>query len=258
MFYEMGMDWDCAIERHREGLLGAVLGLFAMIGLTAEGGAAVERLPKPLYRFVLGVLRGAESAVRRLIFTMASNIVVEPKPKRPFPKGRVITRKDKDQGQNQDKGRNKRPPSFKLFDPLRSFIRKIRRRKTRKAEPRARYIDYDPRIPEPLRSLFSPPPPAPAPVPEVVAAIDDGTVDAASLCRRLFAIVGALQDLPRQALRLARWQARPVEERRPQRSSPLRSGRPPGWRSRPTHEVHEILKECHWLARNVQPALDTS
>ena len=250
------MDWDFAIERQRERLLALVVGLFATIGLT-ENGAAVERLSKPAYRKALWVLRAAESALRRLIFTMASNIVVEPRPKRPARAERKSSGENESNGQG--KGNSKRRPSFKLFDPLRSFIRKIRRRKTRKAEPRARYIDYDPRIPEPLRSLFLPPPPAaPAPTPEVVAAIDDGTVDAASLCRRLFAIVGALQDLPRQALRLARWQARPVEERRPQRSSPLRSGRPPGWRSRPTHEVHEILKECHWLARNVQPALDTS
>jgi len=255
MFHEIRMDWNFAIERQRERLLLLVMELFAKIGLSERGG--VERLPKPLYRFVLWVLRGAESAVRRLIFTMASNIVVEPRPKRPFPKGRVIARKDKDkdQGPDQDKGRKKRGPSFKLFDPTKREHGR-RRRKSRKSNPRARYIDYDPRIPEPLRSLFLPPPPAP--VPEVAAAIDDGTVDAASLCRRLFAIVGALQDLPRQAMRLARWQARPAEERRPQRESPLRSGRPPGWRSRSTHEVHEILKECHWLARNVQPALDTS
>jgi hypothetical protein len=38
----------------------------------------------------------------------------------------------------------------------------------------------------------------------------------------------------------------------------LRAGRPPGFRKRPIHEVDEILKECHWLARNVLPALDTS
>ena len=36
------------------------------------------------------------------------------------------------------------------------------------------------------------------------------------------------------------------------------SGSPPGFRKRPIHEVDEILKECHWLARNVEPQLDTS
>jgi len=92
----------------------------------------------------------------------------------------------------------------------------------------------------------------------VAVAIDDGTVNAKPLIRRLFAILDALKDMPRQAERYARWCSRPAEERRPPRESALRSGRPPGWRTRPTHEVHEILKECHWLVRNVQPTLDTS
>ena len=96
-----------------------------------------------------------------------------------------------------------------------------------------------------------------APAPEVDETVEDDTVNAGPLCRRLFAIIGALEDLPRQAKRLARWRARPIEERRPQLSTPLRVGRPPGHRQRQTHEVDEILAECHWLARNV-PALDTS
>jgi hypothetical protein len=86
--------------------------------------------------------------------------------------------------------------------------------------------------------------------------IDDGTVNARHLIRRLLAVADALQDIPRHAMRLARWQARPKEERRPERWSPLRPGRPPGYRQRPKHEVDEILKECHWLARNAEPQLD--
>jgi hypothetical protein len=50
-------------------------------------------------------------------------------------------------------------------------------------------------------------------------------------------------------MRLALWQARPKEERRPERWSPLRTGRPPGFRKRHIHEVDQILVECHWLAR---------
>ena len=88
--------------------------------------------------------------------------------------------------------------------------------------------------------------------------VDDGTVNAGHLIRRLLAITDALQDIPRQAMRLARWRASPIEERRPERWSPLRPGRPPGFRQRAKHEVDEILKECHWLARNAQPQLDTS
>ena len=51
--------------------------------------------------------------------------------------------------------------------------------------------------------------------------------------------------------------AQPNEERRPRRERALRFGWPPGWRIKPTHEVHEILKECHWLVRSL-PEPDTS
>jgi hypothetical protein len=81
------MDWNFAIERNRGDLLPVVLGLFTLIGLT-EGGM-VERLSRPVYRRVLRALRSAESAVRRLIIVMARDIVVEPRPKRPAPKGFV-------------------------------------------------------------------------------------------------------------------------------------------------------------------------
>ena len=60
--------------------------------------------------------------------------------------------------------------------------------------------------------------------------VKDGTVNAKRLCRRIFALMGALKDLPRQAKRLALWLAKPVEERRPRRERPLRFGWPPGWR----------------------------
>ena len=77
------------------------------------------------------------------------------------------------------------------------------------------------------------------------------------LCRHLAAIKRALKDLPRQAKRFARWRDLPIEERRPRLETPLRRGWPPGWRIKPTHEVHEILKECHWLVRQL-PEPDTS
>jgi hypothetical protein len=109
-------------------------------------------------------------------------------------------------------------------------------------------VAFDPRIP-----LFRQPQPAPA----AQAAEKDDTVNAEPLSRRLSAIKGALDDLPRQARRLARWRARPIEARRPRLTAPLRLGSPPGRRLRPTHEVHEILNECHWLARNV-PVPNTS
>ena len=148
--------------------------LFAEIGLT-EGGT-VERVPKPVYRYVLGILRTAESAVRRLIFAAARDIVVEYKPRRPASTGPKVPRKTTD----EPKKRRKRRPSFRLFDPIKRlkkfFGRQTRRRRV---EPRIHYFPYDPRIPWFLRQHFTPPAPVPAaPVPVVKETIDDGTVDA--------------------------------------------------------------------------------
>jgi hypothetical protein len=256
MFYGKSMDWDFSIERNREPLLRHVLGLFALIGLV-EGGM-VERLSRPLYRKALRILRSAESAVRRLIVVMARGIVVESRPKRPRPAGLIRSRKGTFQGKNQSKGQEKKPqpPSFQLCDPQkRSDAGKVRRRRRRtpKVGPRIRFLDYDPRIPE---SIW-PRAPAPTAAPQHVEKVRDNTVNAKRLCRRIFAILGALEDLPRQARRLAAWLAKPAEERHPRCERALRFGRPPGWRSKSTHEVDDILKECNWLVRSL-PAPDTS
>lgn len=235
------MDWDFAIERHRAPLLRIVATLCALIGLTGRG--AIDRLSRPLHRAVLFVLRPAESAVRRLIIVAARDIVAVDSLRRPFPKGLVI----------QGKGQGRK--SFQLFDPRRPLDDgQGRRQRGPGPQPRIGFIDtaFDPRIP-----LFRGPPPAPtAPAPEEDAN-ESGSVNALPLCRRLAAIRFALEDLPRQARRLARWRARPLEARRPRRTTPLRVGRPPGLRKRQSHEVDEILAECHWLARHV-PAPNSS
>jgi hypothetical protein len=202
------MDWDFAIERNREPLLRHILGLFALIGLT-EGGM-VERLSRPVYRRALTVLRSAESAVRRLIIVMARDLKVEPRPKRPMPAGLVRSRKGTFQGkgqvngksQGQGQGRKPRSPSFSLFDPeKRSDAGRVRRRRRRKGpEPRIRFLDYDPRIPE---SIW-PRAPGPTPAPQHVEKVRDNTVSAKRLCRRLFAIVHALTNMEREAKRYAR------------------------------------------------------
>ena len=82
------MDWARAIERNSEALKGIVAALFAMLGLARE--ATVSRIPQPLHRAVLRVLRPAESAVRRLIVIAARGLVVKLVPLRPMPKGQVI------------------------------------------------------------------------------------------------------------------------------------------------------------------------
>ena len=261
MFYRPDMDWVFSIERNREPLLGHILGLFALIGLV-EGGM-VERVSRPIYRRALTVLKSAESAVRRLIIVMARDIVVEPRPKRPMPAGIFRSRKGTFQGKgqvngkSQGQGQEKKPrgPSFSLFDPeKRSDAGRVRRRRRHKGpEPRIRVLDYDPLIPE----AIWPRTPAPTPAPQQIEKVRDNTVSAKRLCRRLFAIFGALTNMEREAERYARWAAQPKEERRPRRERALRFGWPPGWRIKPTHEVHEILKECHWLIREL-PEPDTS
>ena len=73
-------------------------------------------------------------------------------------------------------------------------------------------------------------------------------VNVAPLSRRLQALKLALEDLPRQARRLARWRVKRENAQSPKFKSPLRPGPPPGHRRKPVHEVDEILTECHGLA----------
>jgi hypothetical protein len=236
------VDWAYAIERHRQPLLRIVAALYAMIGL-ADGGT-LERLSRPLYRAVLAVLRPAEAAVRRLIIVMAQGLEVEPQAAHKASKGPASS------GKGKAKSRRR---SFPLFDPRLRQAGFTGRRSTQdsRPEPRIHFFGSDPVSPLYRRS---PPlaPPAPQPEPE-----PDDSVKALPLCRRLDAIMDALTDLPRQAKRYARWRAKPSEERRSQLVTPLRRGAPPGLREKSSHEVHAILKECHWLARTVA-ASDTS
>jgi len=101
----------------------------------------------------------------------------------------------------------------------------------------------------PLRPAASP---APAPVKSA-----DGMVNAARIISRLEALEAALQDLPRQAMRLARWRLRQEKSPDPSFKTPLRPGRPPGYRRRAVHPVDELLSECDWLAHRAAMA-DTS
>lgn len=253
------MDWDLAVEHNRVPLLGQVKDLLAEFGLSE--GETVARVSKSLYLLVAGKLRKAESAVRRLIFVAARNIVLEAPTKRPAQAKPENSGEDKAQPQEEAKAetpvriRGKRRPSFSLFDPPNRYEPGYRRPITRRRpEPRLQIVDIGGNPHLPLYLVYRQAP-SPAPVAEDNAA-DDGMVDATKLIRRILAAIDALQDIPRQAMRLARWQAKPIEERRPERWSPLRPGKPPGFRERPKHEIDVILKECDWLARNVMPPLD--
>ena len=76
------MDWDLAIKRNSEVLKGIIDTLFALLGL--DGKEAASRIPRSLHSAVLGVLRPAESAVRRLIVIASRNVVVKLAPSRPL------------------------------------------------------------------------------------------------------------------------------------------------------------------------------
>jgi hypothetical protein len=226
MNWKTDFDWDGAIKHHSEALKGIVATLFALLGLDAE--AAAGRIAPVLHRAVLRVLYPAESAVRRLIVVAARCLVVKVAPSRPMPKGHKIS-----------KGGGNRLPAFQLFDTRKYFAEL--------SQHRVKYAKYPPRIHffgpgSRVDDLWPGRPPVAAPPPS------DGLASAVHLTRRLQALKLALDDLPRQAKRLARWRVRRKNSKTPKFRSPLRPGRAPGHRKTPTHEVDEVLAECHWLA----------
>ena len=233
------MDWDLAVKRNSEALIEIVADLFAMLGLVALTDT-VSRLPWPTYRAVLRILRPAESAVRRLIVVAARGLVVKPGSSRPRPAGPARTRKSVTS-----------LPSFQLFDPCKRIMLP-RRIMPRRSSARLHIFTAD----NELVTIWPPPRPAtnPAPAPAKSA---DGMVSAARIIRRLEALESALADLPRQARRLVRWRMRQETSQTPSFKSPLRPGRPPGYRRRKIHEVDELLSECQWLACHAAMA-DTS
>ena len=224
------MDWDLAVKRNCEVLIGIVADLFGMLGLVGE--ATVSRLPWPTYRAVLRVLRPAESALRRLIVVAARGLVVQPSPSRPRTAGAVKSKKTL----------RPRVTSFQLFDPQKRIVLP-RRRMPPRPGPRIHMFNAD----NELVTIWPPPRPATntASRPPKSA---DGLVNGARLIRRLEALESALADLPHQAKRLVRWRMRQEKSVNPSFKSPLRPGRPPGHRTRAVHEVDELLSECHWLA----------
>jgi hypothetical protein len=142
-------------------------------------------------------------------------------------------------GQVIGKGGRSRLPAFRLFDTRKYFAELSQRRvKYAKHPPRILFLTPDSRVddlwPRPVAKALPPP--------------SDGLVNASRLARRLMALKLALDDLPRQARRMARWRARREAMKNPKFKSPLRLGRAPGSRRKPAHEVDDILRECHALA----------
>jgi hypothetical protein len=218
------MDWAMVIERNSERLFVVIASLVAMVRV--RGGGMAAALPRHVYSAALILLRPAESAVRRLIIIAARGLTVKLRPSRAFPSGFALHTSAE------------RIPAFCLINPLKRFAP----------------VDFEwgkekeqvlPRISVP--GLFDPVfPQQPLPT--------DGIVASAALGRRVQALRHALDNLPREARRLARWKAkreleRQAEKWKPGRLSPFRPGFAPGYhRSRP-QEVDEILADCHYFAR---------
>jgi hypothetical protein len=166
------------------------------------------------------LLRPAESALRRLIVIAARGLVVKPSPKRPMSKGLVIV----------SKGAGRM--TFPLFDQRKSFDF------IKPENPHFVYVKtYESNPFNPFSSFYQSRP-----------ADQVGSMKDTQLSRRLAAVAHALETLPLQAKRLARWKARRKDIENPKFTSPLRPGPPPGYRNKPTAEVDFVLKECHGLA----------
>ncbi|MDQ6432728.1 hypothetical protein RB623_01515 [Mesorhizobium sp. LHD-90] len=269
------MDGSGAIEKNREALKRILVMLVSMARF-ADGGST---LPRQLHRAILRLLRPAEAAARRLIIAAARGIVVTLpplRPRKPKPKtneailrriGIAVTMSHDDirrataaKRAAAKRAARPRTRNLSLLDPLKNPFRVRRRYVPAHAVPRISGLDSSSQL-RPLPSRPSP----------------DDAVDAARLGQRLEALAAALDDLPGQAQRFARWKARNDAARardrqardaavaqgkqvavRFRRLSPLRRGRPPGGRlsrydptathPRNIREVDEILAHAHALA----------
>jgi hypothetical protein len=213
------MHWPLAISRNRDALRAVVAAIAALLA------GHDNLIARSMRNAAFAMLRPAESAARRLIVIAARGLAVAA----PVAGGFAWA------GQPRA-GAPDRAPAFRLFDPKGRFARLVRAAPA--GVPRIRTF-WGP-------SLAPAPPPPPASRP-----LDPGAaVGSATLRRRLAALEAALADLPRQARRLARWRARWSQRRGPAAPppSPLRIGRPPGWRARAGDAVDGVLRDCHALA----------
>ena len=217
------MDWARAIRRNRDQLRQIVLVLFALAGMRV--GGSLFTLRRSVMGAIMLVLRPAESAVRRLIVIAAQGLTPSTKICRPWQGLQSPLRG----GTGGDAAQSF--PAFKLFDPLKSFDPESI------WDAEAVWQSGYGLAPSFTDSSENP----------------DHRLDATLLGQRLNALIRAIDNLPRQARRLIRWQARRDERLKackPTRISPLRPGLPPGWRERKIHEIDVVLRECHGLAND--------
>jgi hypothetical protein len=219
------MDWQLATTRNRDALVAIVVALMASVGLSA--GRTLSTLPHFLYHKALLILRQAESAVRRLIMIAARALTAGGyKPRKPcgtLPNFSLLP-----------SPAGARVPRFNLIDPLKIF-----------SQDPSDAGDYD--------AAFEP----------SFEAANLAPIPATSLSLRLLALKHALDSIPQQAKRLARWYAQrdfALAQNQPHRLSPLRPGPPPASRQRKRKrtEMDAVLSECHTLAIYARDMRDSS
>jgi hypothetical protein len=227
---------DQAITRNRDALAAIVAMLVSMVGLTANQTTA--RISQSLRLEVLRILRPAEAAVRRLIFIAAQGLVAKPATQKPagfFASLRKV------------EAAKPRRPTFNLSDPRPPMIGH-----DVVSDAASGNVTLAQRAPR-ISSIAPIDPTIPALFAAQRAQAKTSTPNANQtqiLINRLQAIASALENIPRQAQRLARWTARRerIARQRLVYTSPLRVGPPPGYRKEPVHEVDRILAECHLRA----------
>ena len=220
------MNWPQAIERNSETLLRIILALAASLGLS--DGGVLKTLPRFLYNQALRIIVPAESAVRRLILIIAHEMKLRggiklPKARITFTNFMLLNPLPADHIH-----------AFNLLDP-----RKIFGLKAPDYSGFGESCDHEQREGEDI-------------------APDKTPIPAASLGRRLLALKAALENLPKQARRLARWYEQrdaAYTKNQPHLYSPVRPGLPPAYRKHNLDEIDDVMIECHSLALL---ALDTS
>ena len=250
----------------------------------AEARPGRPTLPRHLWRAILWLLRPAEAAARRLIIAAARGITVTlppPRKRRPKPVapeqflrrlGLAVMVSSADGTAAAATATRATAParprrlSLPLFDPLRAP-------ELAEGEPvegprgRPMPAHATPRIMLPgiIEPYRLPPPPSP-----------DDPVSAVRLSQRLLTLAAALDDLPGQARRFARWKAR-RDRGLERRVWPLRPGLPSGGRlsrfdpdacgksrgegqktPRSIREVDKVLAHAHALALDALKNPDTS
>lgn len=232
------MNWDDIVEANRKRIIAAIAPLLAVLGFDPRRQG---EMPRHFHRALILLLRPAESAARRLIVMAARGLVAKLRLRVScaFPVGH---------GQKLKPALEKeaeRIATFQLIDPLKRFAPEgFGWSKEWGKEWGA--VQSFPRISVPGLSdpVFAEPVPFPS---------RDDIIDTSALVRRIQSLKSALDNLPRQALRLARWKARAelarkAEKWKPGRLKPMRPGFAPGYHRTDKREIDRIISDVHYFA----------